>query len=322
MAINEINGYAPIVLFTYNRLDHTKQTIEKLKNNYGAKQSNLYIISDGFKNHEDKEAVEQVRNYIDTTTGFKNIKIIKRKNNYGLGRNIISGISHILKNYESVIVLEDDIITSKFFLTYMNLALQKYKSEPKVMSISGYISPIKKEGLDDYFFMPWFECWGWATWKDRWAYFERTPKRLITNSEYSLIKRVNVNGSAPDLWNQVIDNYKNIKYTWAIFNHISICKNEGLVLYPKYSLCKNIGFDGSGDNCDRSNDYDTTIDEKKRSYSFPNEYMSSKLAIKRFEEFNNKRNKGIRNQIVLRSRIFVYYLYGKVFNYIHNSHWR
>jgi len=46
---------APIVLFTYNRPWHTRQTVEALKKNELAQDSELFIFSDGWKNEYNKE---------------------------------------------------------------------------------------------------------------------------------------------------------------------------------------------------------------------------------------------------------------------------
>ena len=159
---------APIVLFVYNRLEHTRKTVEALRDNVFASDSILFIISDGPKTKDDVFSVNQVRKYIQTINGFQTVHIIKRKHNYGLARNIITGVTTIINQYGKIIVLEDDIVTSKFFLRYMNEALTKFEHTSDVMSVSGFMAPIDKSGLPRTFFMPWFECWGWGTWKRSW----------------------------------------------------------------------------------------------------------------------------------------------------------
>jgi len=53
---NSLNlNLAPIVLFTYNRPWHTMQTVEALKKNELAQESELFIFSDGWKNEYNKE---------------------------------------------------------------------------------------------------------------------------------------------------------------------------------------------------------------------------------------------------------------------------
>ena len=101
---------APIVLFTYNRPWHTRQTIEALQKNHLASESVIFIFSDGPKTKEDEPKVEEVRKFLKTIQGFKQIEIIEREKNWGLAKNIIDGVTKVVNEYGKVIVLEDDII--------------------------------------------------------------------------------------------------------------------------------------------------------------------------------------------------------------------
>ncbi len=87
---------APIVLFVYNRPWHTRQTVEALKRDEMANESDLFIFSDGPKDGKAKEKVQEVRNYIKTITGFKKVEIIEREKNWGLANNIIDGVTKIV----------------------------------------------------------------------------------------------------------------------------------------------------------------------------------------------------------------------------------
>jgi len=282
--------FAPIIAFVYNRLDHTKEMIEALRKNRFAAESELFIVSDGYKNDEDRIKVDSVRDYCKSISGFLKVHLIFRKKNYGLRNNIISGLNSIFKHYDRAIVLEDDIVTAPEFLNYMNFALDRYKEEEKVYSISGYTAPYDKEGLPDFFFTYWIECWGWGTWKDRWEKMNSNPRELIKETGKDLIRFININGTSPDMWDTVLLNYQKRKRTWAIFFHSMVCKENGLVLFPKKSLCKNIGFDGSGENCDISEDYRVNLEEKEVSeYDFPGECLVNESAVRSFEEFNRQR---------------------------------
>ncbi len=126
---------APIVLFTYNRLQHTKQTVEALQRNELAKESYLFVFSDGAKKDFDAQKVEEVRKYLKTINGFKNVTVIEREKNWGLANNIIDGVTQIVNEYGKIIVLEDDLVTSPGFLKYMNEALDMYADEERVASI-------------------------------------------------------------------------------------------------------------------------------------------------------------------------------------------
>ena len=155
---------SPIAIFVYNRHDHFVKTIKYLKKNHLSNKSQIYIFSDGSKKNSDIKPVQKIRNYCKKIKGFKSIKTFERKTNFGLSRNLVDGISKILKKHKSVIVLEDDLLTDKFFLKYMNDSLNYYSKNKKVISIHAYLYPIKNI-IKKPFFLKGADCWGWGTWR-------------------------------------------------------------------------------------------------------------------------------------------------------------
>lgn len=228
---------SPIALFVYNRLDNTQKTVEYLKHNTLACNSILYVFSDGGKDEKSWEQVQEVRNYLHTINGFREVHIIERPKNFYLERNIIEGISYVLEKHDTIIVLEDDICTSPVFLTYMNEALDKYASMPQVMHIAGFTNLSIPEKGDTYF-SPHMTGWGWATWKDRWKYFSHYTSRQealdgLTDED---ISHIEYNGNFPCL--KSLDRKP---IPWDICWEISIYKQKGLCLHPTHTLVKNIG---------------------------------------------------------------------------------
>ncbi len=256
---------APVVIFAYNRLTHLKQAIEALQKNDFADQSDLFIFSDGYKNNlESKKQVEEVRKYIKTVIGFKSLTIVEREKNYGLSKNIINGVSDIVNKFGKIIVLEDDLITSPYFLTYMNEALDLYENEEKVISIHGYIYPFKKNIiLPETFFIKGADCWGWATWKRGWALFEKDGRKLLNEIvEKKAIKAFNFENSENYL--KMLKNQINGKNdSWAVRWYASAFINSKLTLYPSKSLVFYNGSDNTGTNTKKSNFYDTELTYKK-----------------------------------------------------------
>jgi hypothetical protein len=230
---------APIVLFTYNRLWHTKQTVEALQKNIYAEQSHLFIFSDGPKTEKDEPKVKEVREYLRTIKCFKNIEIIERDKNWGLANNIIDGITKVVNQYGRVIVLEDDLVTSPYFLKFMNDGLNMYEEEEKVISVHGYVYPIK--GLPEIFFLRGADCWGWATWKRGWDLFEKDGKKLLDELEKrKLTKLFDFNGAYP-YTKMLKDQVEGKVDSWAIRWYASAFIHEKLTLYPGISLVKHIG---------------------------------------------------------------------------------
>jgi hypothetical protein len=237
---------APVIIFCYQRFHSIKLLIKSLQKNPESKKTFLYIFSDGFnrknKSNERKNVLK-VRKYISTLKGFKKIKIIRRNKNIGLSNNIIAGVDYIFKKYDCAIFLEDDLVVSNNFLRFMNFSLNFYFFKKKVWHISGWNYNIKtKNEKYDAFLWRTMNCWGWATWKDRWKFFNKDPKLILKTWNKSDIKKFNLDDYF-DFFSQILRNYKNQINTWAIFWYAAIFNQKGLCLNPRISLVKNNGFD-------------------------------------------------------------------------------
>ncbi len=275
---------APIAIFTYKRPRHTDMMLYSLVKNPLAKDSDVFIFIDGAKKDNERyfqSEIEKVcykhKDY------FKNLEIIKRSINFGLSRNIPEGITEILNNYEKIIVLEEDLYLSPYFLKFMNDALEFYASEGKVMHVSAYTLPIKKRGLPDTFFIRPTTCWGWATWKRSW-HFERDPVRFFNSFTKDQIHEFNVNGMCNLYFDQLISNAKNETSTWAVFWYISVFLRGGLSLHPKYSYSRNLGFkDGLGESSLVSSIFE--VDIYNKPLKFTKDISINPLANKYWGEF-------------------------------------
>lgn len=240
---------SPIALFVYNRPEHTRKTVEALRANTLAAESELYIFSDGAKGAGDADSVKQVRDYIRTVGGFKKIGITERSENWGLSKSIISGVTEIVNKYGKVTVLEDDLVTSPHFLKYMNDGLDAYENESRVASIHGFVYPIK-EILPETFFLRGADCWGWATWRRAWNMFEPDGKKLLAELEAKKLIDAfdfgNARGFSAMLKRQIAGEND----SWAIRWHTSAFLADKLTLYPGRTLVDNIG---QGDGTHKGN---------------------------------------------------------------------
>jgi len=238
---------APIILFVYNRPWHTQQTVEALIKNELASESELFIYSDEAKNDDARVSVDEVRKYIDNITGFKKITVIKRDKNWGLANSIIDGVTKIVNEYGRIIVLEDDLVTSPYFLKFMNEGLTMYENEDKVASIHGYIYPI--DNLPNTFFIKGADCWGWATWKRAWDIFEPNGQKILDELKSRRLEKEadfnNSYGFTQMLKNQI----KGKNNSWAVRWYMSAFLKDMLTLYPGKSYVQNIGNDNSGTHC-------------------------------------------------------------------------
>jgi GT2 family glycosyltransferase len=249
---------APVALLVYNRPEHTKLTIDALRANDLAEQTDLFVFSDAAKNERSVAGVEDVRKMIRSLTGFRSVTVVERPENLGLAKSVTDAVSELCSTRGSVIVVEDDLITSRHFLRYMNESLVVYACHPRVMHISAYMFPIRTDDLPQTFFYRHASCWGWATWNRSWQYFRKDIEWLDRHFDEAARERFNLNG-AHDFWSQVEGNRRGTLDTWAIFWDASVFLNEGLCLHPAQSMVVNIGHDGSGTHCASTEVFDTTL---------------------------------------------------------------
>ena len=250
--------YAPILLFTYNRLAHTRRCVEALLKNSLATESELFIYSDGAKDDTQQAAVNEVRYYIHNIRGFKQITIILRDENWGLARNIIDGVTTQVNRYGKVIVLEDDLVVAPYFLQFMNDALETYKYEPKVGHIQA-CDFTQEPTLPDTFFIRWTGSWGWATWDRAWKHFNPNGQELLQElEERKLTYTFDFNGKYgyTRMLRRQIAGKNN---SWAIRWNASLFLKGILSLNVGRSLVQNEGFDGSGTHCGGGGLYASTL---------------------------------------------------------------
>ncbi|WP_044208206.1 glycosyltransferase [Flammeovirga sp. OC4] len=275
---------APICIFTYNRLEETRKTISSLKKNYLASESHVYIFSDGPKNKNASKEVDEVRNYLHSITGFKKIKIFEANINKGLAKSIIYGVSKVFEDYDKVIVVEDDLITSQNFLDFMNQGLEYYKDSENIFSISGYSFDLKTLNnlKEDYYFGVRSSSWGWGTWKYNWETIDWEVKSY-SNFKKDKLKRKEFNKGGSDLSN-MLDNQMNGKIdSWAIrFCYQQFLCNKATV-FPKKSKVQSIGFSEKATHTHKTKRFNTTLDvSNKRSFTFEKFQTYNDSLIKEF----------------------------------------
>jgi hypothetical protein len=237
---------APIAFFAYKRPEHTQRALEALMQNEGADQSELFIFCEGPKRPEDQEAIQQVRDLARSKQWCGSVQIIERETNLGCANSIIAGVTELCEQYARVIVIEDDLVISPFFLDYMNQALGVYENNNQVMQISGYAFPINLATEQETIFLPSASAWGWATWQRAWKQFDPGMSgyaALKANKE--LRHKFDVNGSFY-YFSMLEEQISGKIDAWDIRWYLAIFMLGGLVLYPTHSLVSNIGFDGTG----------------------------------------------------------------------------
>lgn len=236
-----MNTPAPVVLFCYKRLDLLRQTIEALQQNYLANESELFIYSDGPKKDEDISEITGVRQYLKTIAGFKKIVLKEATKNKGLAASIIEGVTEIINKYDSIIVLEDDLVTSRNFLTYMNKGLEYFRDNPRIFSITGFSIPMKGLNENSIYFTQRSGSCGWGTWKDRWNLIDWEVKDYAELMR-SRPARKAFNRMGSDMTGLLIKQKLGKINSWAIRWCYHQFKYDLYSVHPVVSKIKNIGY--------------------------------------------------------------------------------
>lgn len=284
--ILESKSLAPIVLFVYNRPKHTELTLNSLSANELAKESTLYIFSDGPKEEADIKTLSDialVRKIIWSKLWCKEVNIIESDSNKGLANSIYSGVSEIIDKYGKAIVIEDDLMFSDSFLIFMNKALNHYENHKSVFSISGYSLPGSLLKIpDDYLYDVYVNLrnssWGWATWKDRWGKVD-----WELHDYPDVIKDVNIQQAMCRMGDDIaITMHRRQKEqldVWAVIFTFAHFTNHAVSIAPVISFVNNTGLDGSGINCSISKKYRNIKLNDKKEFVFLNVLYEDKRII-------------------------------------------
>ena len=285
---------APIVLFVYNRPQHTRRTVESLRCNALAAKSQLFVFSDGPRDGKDAAGVEAVRTAIRALDGFNNVTIHEKAINRGLAGSVIDGVSEVIRQYGKVIVVEDDLQFSPHFLAYMNEALARYEDDPRIFSIGGYSPPLEMpSGYAEDSYLSYRCCtWGWATWRDRWEKVDWEVRDFdVFSKDRDMIDRFNRGGD--DMY-QILKLQKAGKLSsWGIRWDYAHFKNDAYCFRPVSAIVANTGNDGSGVHCVPTDKFDVSINTQA-SFTFPE---SGSLQLddeinRRFATFYDGRQRG------------------------------
>lgn len=246
-----MDNLAPIIVFAYNRPEHLRRTIGALAANELAEQSILYVYCDGPKNNasdDERKCIQEVRDYVRTIQGFLRVIIVEQSQNKGLDPSEIDAITEVVNKYGKVISVEDDLITNRYFLRFMNEGLSFYESDKRVYSIAGYVDaiPFPTTYDKDIFVSFRAESCGWGTWADRWNQNEWDEHKYLI-VQHPTKRRVRMfNRGGEDMYPMLLDKLHGRTDAWDIRWAHTMYLHNGLCIRPLRSLVYNIGFDGTG----------------------------------------------------------------------------
>jgi hypothetical protein len=293
---------APVAIFVYNRLDNVTQVIEALQRNILADQTDVFVFSDGAKNEQNKNKVEAVRTYLRTVTGFKSLTVIERQENYYIERNVTEGVTEIVNKFGKIIVMEDDGVTAKGFLTFMNNALDFYERYERVMHVATFTFIKMPEGFNKTFLWRYPESTGggWATWKrawDKFTWFQSEAEGLEGLSEAQKY-RLEIDGTF-----KCLGSLKAKPIPWDICWYVAIIKNDGLSVNSPRPLIKNNGFfNGTHFNAINKllgkSPFDVEISDAIENIAFEDRIEEDPQAFAKLKAFYATYGKRIRDRVL------------------------
>lgn len=250
-----------IAVFCYKRAEKLKTSMEALLKNSESASMDVVFFSDGHKGEKDYRGVMETRAYIDSLTGFRNIYKHYRERNISTGPNFKQGITWLCENYEKFIVVEDDLVVTENYLSYLLQALNFYKDEKSVFCVTGFCFPIQ---IENYAYgtiiHKRFCSYGWASWSDRVKHvkWDKDELKNMINNSPGFKSRLNEEGR--DLYRMVKKQINGTISTWDIQMQVHVSENKLKVVYPTISKGYNIGFDNESTNTFGIDYLKTTLD--------------------------------------------------------------
>ena len=257
--------------------------IESLKQCPEAIESDLVIFSDDTPDKYSRNSVDKVREYIKSLVGFKSISIIIREKNFGVDNNIMEGIKYMSEYYDSFIVVEDDLVVSTNFLSFLNACLIKYKNYDQVLTVSAFnCISIPYKYIWDSYFAKISNPWGWATWSEK---IKKVDWELAIKNNFSksLLEQKSFNSLGSDRSRMLLRTLKGDIKAWDIRLDYYIYKTKKLTVYSSNNFVLNIGFNSDATNTFGYNRYKSSIKEfnVKKQFKLPDSLIINKLIIKR-----------------------------------------
>jgi hypothetical protein len=233
-----------VLFLVFKRLETAKLVFDSIKK---AKPSRLYIASDGARSSKlgEAEQVESVREYILSGIDWDcEVKTLFRQENLGCKVAVSSAIDWFFQQEDKGIILEDDCLPSQSFFGYCEELLEKYKADLRVWNIGGYKPSYLASDEYSYNFSKFTQIWGWATWADRWKYYDVTLSKYRENrnilDDYEFFSEEFQNISRKKTLNKILSS--ELDTCWDYQWNFTVRINNGLSIRPSINLIRNIGF--------------------------------------------------------------------------------
>lgn len=231
--------HTPVLLIAFRRPDETRRVLSVIGE---IRPQRLYIAADGPRNAKDEPHCAEVRRIVSDLAWDCQPSFLFQKVNLGCKHAPVAAIDWFFQNEEEGIILEDDCIPSKSFFLYCAVLLDRYRRNPRVWHIAGNNFGIEPRYFKEeaYSFSSLPQVWGWATWRDRWKYYEKSPF-AYGQKVSSRWRRWPLSNGAKIAKLRHLKSLRNGLDAWDYQWHFTVFNHGGLCVYPSTNLVSNIG---------------------------------------------------------------------------------
>lgn len=238
-----------IVIFAFNRPRLLQKTLSALSDSELAKSASVTFFCDGPRYEKDEPDTRAVRELAKNAQGFASVDVVERPKNMGCAASVIDGLTEMFRLHERLIVIEDDIVTSPYTLRFLSEGLARYADNENVFNIAAWTPPSIAQNLPadypyDVYAIPRFNCWGWASWRDRFQDIDWSVKDYQTFKNSPQLRKA-FNAGGDDLSPMLDMQMEGKINSWAIRADYARFKKNMIGINPVRSYALNIGM-GSG----------------------------------------------------------------------------
>ena len=233
----------PVTFIIFKRPETTQKVFEAIRQ---AKPTKLFVVADGPRIDRDGEVdkCEAARAIIDKVDW--DCEVIKNYSDINLGcaKRVSSGLDWVFNNVEESIILEDDCIPHPTFFQFAEELLDKYRDDSRIASITAQNAQLGRKRTNySYYYSRYSHCWGWATWKRAWQYYDLHIKLWQEVKASNILSHILIDPKAVSYWNKVFDSIsKNpTGITWDYQWTFACWMQGGLNIIPTHNLVSNVG---------------------------------------------------------------------------------
>jgi hypothetical protein len=239
----------PVVFLIFRRPDTTARVFAEIAR---ARPPKLLVVADGPRADRPGEAekcaaaraiIEQVDWPCEVLTNYAD-------SNMGCARRVSSGLDWAFSLVEEAIILEDDCLPHPTFFRYCEELLERYRDDTRIMVVSGDNFQQGRRRTDDsYYFSRYPHCWGWATWRRAWRYYDHAMSLWPVVRDQGWLDDVLQDRQLITYWStQFQKTHEGLIDSWNYRWMLNCWFQNGLTVLPNVNLVSNIGFGENGTN--------------------------------------------------------------------------